>query len=183
MSPPPAARPSSPLDLFVTFTLLALQGFGGVLAVTQRELCDRKRWLTHREFVAMLSFGQVLPGPNVTNLALLTLGYDANLTPKIFLNGNVGFGWAPTSLGAPTITGSVPAGQTNGGDFLGTEFNLESGYKVSDNLTLKATAAYMLLGAFYKDTGVKTSGTAGTASFADDPENPYSMRLHAQFKF
>ena len=111
---------------------------------------------------------------NVTNLALLTLGYDANLTPKIFLNGNVGFGWAPTSLGAPTITGSVPAGQTNGGDFLGTEFNLESGYKVSDNLTLKATAAYLLLGAYYKDT----STVAG-----NDPENPYSMRLHAQFKF
>jgi chromate transporter len=71
----PAARPSSPLDLFVTFTLLALQGFGGVLAVTQRELCDRKRWLTHREFVEMLSFGQVLPGPNVINLALMVGGH------------------------------------------------------------------------------------------------------------
>ena len=31
------ARPSSPQDLFVTFTLLALQGFGGVLAITRRE--------------------------------------------------------------------------------------------------------------------------------------------------
>ena len=67
----PAARPSSPLDLFVTFTLLALQGFGGVLAVTQRELCERKRWVTHAEFVEMLSFGQILPGPNVINLALM----------------------------------------------------------------------------------------------------------------
>jgi len=75
MQPEPAARPSSPLDLFVTFTLLALQGFGGVLAVTQRELCDRKRWLSHREFVEMLSFGQVLPGPNVINLALMVGGH------------------------------------------------------------------------------------------------------------
>ncbi len=75
MSQEPSARPSSPLDLFITFTLLALQGFGGVLAVTQRELCDRKRWLTHREFVEMLSFGQVLPGPNVTNLALMVGGH------------------------------------------------------------------------------------------------------------
>ena len=71
MPPEPAARPSSPLDLFVTFTLLALQGFGGVLAVTQRELCERKRWLTHAEFVEILSFGQVLPGPNVVNVALM----------------------------------------------------------------------------------------------------------------
>jgi len=67
----PAARPSSPLDLFVTFTLLALQGFGGVLAVTQRELCERKRWLTHAQFVEVLSIGQVLPGPNVVNVALI----------------------------------------------------------------------------------------------------------------
>jgi chromate transporter len=71
MSPEPVARPSSPLDLFVTFTLLALQGFGGVLAVTQRELCERKRWLTHAQFVEILSIGQVLPGPNVVNVALI----------------------------------------------------------------------------------------------------------------
>lgn len=71
MLPAPVARPSSPRDLFVTFTLLALQGFGGVLAVTQRELCERKRWLTHAQFVEILSIGQVLPGPNVVNVALI----------------------------------------------------------------------------------------------------------------
>jgi chromate transporter len=67
----PPARPSSPLELFVAFTLLALQGFGGVLAVTQRELCDRRRWLTHGQFVETLSIAQVLPGPNVVNVALI----------------------------------------------------------------------------------------------------------------
>ena len=44
-----AQQPSSPTslrDLFVAFTLLAMQGFGGVLAVAQRELCDRRQWLT-----------------------------------------------------------------------------------------------------------------------------------------
>ena len=66
-----SGRPTSPLDLFVTFTLLALQGFGGVLAVAQRELCDRKRWLTHGQFVEILSIAQVLPGPNVVNVALI----------------------------------------------------------------------------------------------------------------
>ena len=67
----PTARPSSLLELFVAFTLLALQGFGGVLAVTQRELCDRRRWLTHAQFVETLSIAQVLPGPNVVNVALI----------------------------------------------------------------------------------------------------------------
>ena len=32
----PLNRPRSKTDLFISFTLLALQGFGGVLAVVQR---------------------------------------------------------------------------------------------------------------------------------------------------
>jgi len=65
------ARPSSPGDLFLTFTWLALQGFGGVLAVTQRVLCEQKRWLTPAQFVEVLALGQVLPGPNVCNVSLM----------------------------------------------------------------------------------------------------------------
>ena len=64
-------RPSGPRDLFIAFTILALQGFGGVLAVAQRHLCDEKRWLTRAEFLEMLSLGQLLPGPNVCNVALM----------------------------------------------------------------------------------------------------------------
>lgn len=64
-------RPSSPTDLFVSFTWLALQGFGGVLAVTQRVLCDDKRWITREQFLEMLAVGQVLPGPNVCNVSLM----------------------------------------------------------------------------------------------------------------
>ncbi len=65
------ARPGSPRDLFIAFTLLALQGFGGVLAVAQRVLCEQRRWLTKEEFVEILAVGQVLPGPNVCNVALM----------------------------------------------------------------------------------------------------------------
>lgn len=71
MPPHDASRPASLRDIFVTFTLIALQGFGGVLAVTQRELCERKRWMTHAQFVEALSMAQVLPGPNVVNVALI----------------------------------------------------------------------------------------------------------------
>jgi chromate transporter len=65
------ARPASPKDLFVAFTVLALQGFGGVLAVAQRVLCEQKRWLTKEEFLEVLAVGQVLPGPNICNVALM----------------------------------------------------------------------------------------------------------------
>jgi chromate transporter len=63
--------PTSPSDLFFTFNRLALQGFGGVLAVAQRELVERKGWLSREEFVEMLAMSQVLPGPNVVNLGLM----------------------------------------------------------------------------------------------------------------
>jgi chromate transporter len=68
---PALATPRSNADLFFTFTWLALQGFGGVLAVAQRELVERKRWLTREQFVELLSIGQVLPGPNVVNLSMM----------------------------------------------------------------------------------------------------------------
>jgi chromate transporter len=64
-------RPQSLSDLFWSFTWLALQGFGGVLAVVQRELVDRKQWLTREEFVEDWAVAQILPGPNVVNLSLM----------------------------------------------------------------------------------------------------------------
>lgn len=71
--PPDAGRPQprSPRDLFVSFTFLALQGFGGVLAIVQRELVEKKKWLTADEFLEDWAVAQVLPGPNVINLALM----------------------------------------------------------------------------------------------------------------
>jgi chromate transporter len=53
------------------FTWLALQGFGGVLPVAQRELGRAQRWMTREQFVEVLSVGQVLPGPNIVNMALM----------------------------------------------------------------------------------------------------------------
>jgi chromate transporter len=77
-APPPSAalqvpsnRPGSLRDLFWSFTWLALQGFGGVLAVVQRELVERKQWLTRDEFIEDWAVAQLLPGPNVVNLALM----------------------------------------------------------------------------------------------------------------
>ena len=70
-SGPAGNRPGSPFALFIAFSLLALQGFGGVLAVAQRELVDRRGWLSRGEFVELYSIAQMLPGPNVVNLSLM----------------------------------------------------------------------------------------------------------------
>lgn len=68
---PQLNKPNSLADLFWSFTLLALQGFGGVLAVVQRELVDKKQWLTREQFVEDWAVAQILPGPNVVNLSLM----------------------------------------------------------------------------------------------------------------
>ncbi len=73
VSPPHEApnRPQSLADLFISFTLLSLQGFGGVLGVVQRELVERKQWLTQEEFLEDWAVAQIMPGPNVVNLSLM----------------------------------------------------------------------------------------------------------------
>jgi chromate transporter len=77
MTAPPlaaAARPASLTDLFVSFTWLALQGFGGVVAIVQREVVERKQWLTPDEFLEDWAVAQVMPGPNVVNLSMMIGG-------------------------------------------------------------------------------------------------------------
>ena len=72
--PLPPQQPRSKTDLFLSCNWLALQGFGGVLAVVQRELVEKKRWLTRDEFVEDWAVAQILPGPNVVNLAMMIGG-------------------------------------------------------------------------------------------------------------
>ena len=69
--PEPLNAPRSRSDLFWSFTWLALQGFGGVLAVVQRELVEKKRWMTREQFVEDWAVAQIMPGPNVVNLSMM----------------------------------------------------------------------------------------------------------------
>jgi chromate transporter len=64
----------STLALFLTFSQISLSSFGGALFWARRALVERRRWLTEREFVDLLTLGQLLPGPNVLNLTVM-VGY------------------------------------------------------------------------------------------------------------
>ena len=70
-SAPPLQAPQHLSELFWVFNHLTLLGVGGVLPFAQRILVEDKRWLTTAQFVEMLSLSQVLPGPNLINLALM----------------------------------------------------------------------------------------------------------------
>ena len=71
MTSPVPPRPAHLGELFWAFSWLSLQGFGGVLAVVHRELVEKRGWLTPEDFLEDWAVAQVMPGPNVCNLALM----------------------------------------------------------------------------------------------------------------
>jgi chromate transporter len=60
--------------LFLTFSRIALSSFGGAMFWARRRLVEQERWLTERQFVELLTLGQLLPGPPGLNLTVL-VGY------------------------------------------------------------------------------------------------------------
>ena len=58
-------------DLFLGYLKIGLFGFGGVAAWARRVIVEERRWLTEREYAEVLGLGQVLPGPNVGNAAVM----------------------------------------------------------------------------------------------------------------
>jgi chromate transporter len=58
-------------DLFRVFLILGMTSFGGGLSGwIHREIVVKRRWLSNERLLAGIAMGQVLPGPNSTNLAL-----------------------------------------------------------------------------------------------------------------
>jgi chromate transporter len=77
-SQPPSLSdvPASPFkptlfDLFRTFALISLYGFGGVLAWSRRMIVEVRGWMTPEEFNEAYALCQFLPGPNVVNLSVV----------------------------------------------------------------------------------------------------------------
>lgn len=73
---PPVRIPVSqlrlrPWELFVMFAGITLSGFGGTMFWARLILVERRRLLTDREFVEMLSVGQILPGANMVNMTAM----------------------------------------------------------------------------------------------------------------
>jgi hypothetical protein len=106
-------------------------------------------------------------------LYLASVGYDAKITPKLYANGNVGAAWAAHTNSLKPVNGLSGRNQTN---YMGTEVNLEAGYKMYDNLTFSLQAAYVLLGGYYENS-------VTVAGVPHDPENPYTVRSSLIFNF
>src|SRR5262245_37256318 len=58
-------------ELFGGFFMVSLFAFGGAAPWARRMLVETRRWLSADEFAEALAISQVLPGPNVLNLAIM----------------------------------------------------------------------------------------------------------------
>jgi chromate transporter len=64
-------RPPTTRDIFLTFFRITMLAFGGAMAWVHRRLVVERKWLDEREFAETLSLCQFLPGPNITNFAII----------------------------------------------------------------------------------------------------------------
>ncbi len=58
-------------ELFLGFLKIGLLGFGGVAPWARHVIVEDRRWLDEREYASILGIGQVLPGPNTVNSAII----------------------------------------------------------------------------------------------------------------
>lgn len=69
-----APQPKSPptiLELFITFSIISISGFGGVLYWSRRMLVEQRKWMTPAEFNDAYALCQILPGPTIVNLSVV----------------------------------------------------------------------------------------------------------------
>ncbi|MEI8400645.1 MAG: chromate transporter [Alcaligenaceae bacterium] len=71
-APPASPKPAPTLGLlFILFAKIGATSFGGgISGWMYRDFVDRYHFLTEDEFMSALTISQILPGPNVANLAL-----------------------------------------------------------------------------------------------------------------
>ncbi|MBU3594068.1 chromate transporter [Polynucleobacter sp. 71A-WALBACH] len=60
----------TPRELFISFSKIGMSGFGGVLPWARRTLVEKEKVLSSEEFSAILGICQIVPGPNIVNLAV-----------------------------------------------------------------------------------------------------------------
>ncbi|HOB33096.1 MAG TPA: chromate transporter, partial [Verrucomicrobiota bacterium] len=77
MNTQPATRTAELKALALLFLKLGTIGFGGPaahLALMEQEVVQRRKWLTHEEFLDLMGATNLIPGPNSTEMAI-HIGY------------------------------------------------------------------------------------------------------------
>ena len=108
---------------------------------------------------------------------LYSLGYSHPVSDNLNIKSNLGLAWAAKANNLKPINKNT--GKVNDSNFQGGEVNLETSYKVYDNVTAKFQAAYLMLGDYYKNSWSAAVTNAGVQT----PEDPYSVRFIINYVF
>ena len=66
------AKPRPPLyELFASFVVVSISGFGGALPWARRMIVEKRGWMSAEEFNEAFALAQFLPGPNVVNFSVV----------------------------------------------------------------------------------------------------------------
>jgi chromate transporter len=71
INPPGAPGMPALSELFISFIIVSVSGFGGALPWARRMIVEQKRWMTTEEFNEAFALAQFLPGPNVVNFSVV----------------------------------------------------------------------------------------------------------------
>ena len=66
---PPGHPRIGPLQLLISFSLLTMSGFGGVLPFAYRMMVEKKQWLDKAGFSELFAAAQIMPGPPIIHMA------------------------------------------------------------------------------------------------------------------
>ena len=91
------------------------------------------------------------------------VGYDADITQKVFANANAGF---------------MSTANEGGKDYIGTELNAEVGYRISPNLTASLVGAYVWL----NDSGAPVLNPV-VVEARQGHQDPWTTRMMLNFTF
>ena len=146
------------VGLFLTFVKIGLCGFGGVGPWARRIIVEDRRWLDDRQYAELLSFCQVVPGPNVGNVSVMIGDRFHGLIGSVLalaglMSGPLaimfGLGLLYESLGTvPAVDGAIGGvAAAAAGLFIGTALKMAERLKLS-------VAALAILGCAFVGVGL-----------------------------
>ena len=86
----PGSTRASLRELAALFLRLGATAFGGPaahIALMEREVVGRRRWLSHQAFLDLLGATNLIPGPNSTEMAM-HIGYQRAGLPGVLVAGS-----------------------------------------------------------------------------------------------
>ena len=144
-------------ELFWGFLKIGMLGFGGIAPIARHVIVEEKKWVSEPEFAAIVGIGQILPGANTVNAAVIIgdrfqggagvlVCLLAQLLVPILLVAGLGTLYAQYES-VPTVS-AIVIGMAAGaaGLVMGTGLKMSRKIKLAPTQILVTVAAFVAIG-------------------------------------